>query len=87
MTAAHIPPGYVNSTCFVQATTASALAAGCDPEHDVLCSPMYQRNVVALIQTGRIPSVRVRNRMYVDPAHAPRAAEMLGLIPAVAAAA
>lgn len=88
MTRDAIPPGYVNSTCFIQATTDSARAKGCRDDHPVLCSPTYPRNVIALLQTGRIPSVRIRNRFYADLAHAPRAVEMLGLVPpAVPAAA
>lgn len=81
------PPILVGTTPFALAVRAAALAAGTPENHPVLTSPTFNRRVTALITSGRIPCEYVNVRMRIDPAHAPRAAMLLGLIapPAVAA--
>lgn len=77
---------YIGTTEFTLEVKAEGLRRGMDPNHPAF-EGRFGRRVVNLIVDGCVPSVRIRNRMYVDRAMAPLAADLLGLKPAVLAAA
>lgn len=64
---------------FALSVRAEAERGGVSSHHAVLGAG-FSRRVVELVRDGRIPSKRIRNRLYVDPAEAPVAAKLLGLI-------
>ncbi|TCZ65564.1 hypothetical protein [Roseicella aquatilis] len=67
----------LGSTDFLQAVRTDPRIPG---NHPALFSVGLARRLNALLASGAIPSERVAGRFYIDPAHAPRAAELLGLI-------
>lgn len=52
-----------------------------DPDSPALAG-RFARRVAALIVDGPLNAERVNGRWYVDPAMAPKAAQLMGLVPA-----
>jgi hypothetical protein len=74
-------PSPVVTTEFTQEILRYALKNGATMDHPMLAG-RFARRVAAMIVDGKIQGQRVRGRWYVDPALAPRAAEIMGLLPA-----
>ena len=79
MNAAQVSEKLLGTAEFALSVKAVAERNGVPAQHYVLGAG-FSRRVVELLRDGRIPYQRIRNRLYVDPAQAPVAAELLGLV-------